>query len=266
MKKAPGFTLIELLASICILLILMTVMSQTVGMVSTTWLAGKARIDSFTQARLTLAALDRDVQRMVLRPDLGAFTDSTGSAGTLAFYTRVQGSEGDRSVSLVEYRVQNPSTEPRLVRNDYGMNFSGSTARVLSLGQCTALPDLANSSVRERQVAPNVVRLDWKFIDRDGVESDRFQYDYTNPNDTKNTQIIRISMLVLDTSSYNLLLQSNSLASLLSGTSGNPSPGESKGAYWQRLISSSALPGSLPRPVLKSLRVFERSITIPVNR
>lgn len=257
-----GFTLIELLASMSVLVILMTVMSQTVGMVSSSWLSGKARIDAFTQARVTLGALDRDMQRMVLRPDLAAFTDVTGTKSALAFYTRVKGAQGDRAVSLVEYQVQTPTTEPHLVRNDYGMDFSGTNS--LTFGQKTSLPDLAN--VLPRDLAPNVVRLDWVFLDQNGTESDEFIFNYDNPTAATNTRVIRISMLVLDSSAYNLLIKTNSLPNLLTQTSGNPQPGESLGAYWQRLISTAALSGSVPRPVVKSLRVFERSINIPVNR
>jgi prepilin-type N-terminal cleavage/methylation domain-containing protein len=262
-SPTPGFTLIELLASMSVLAILMTVMSQTVGMVSSSWLSGKARIDAFTQARVTLGALDRDLQRMVLRPDLAAFTDSTGANSALAFYTRVQGVHGDRAVSLVEYQMQTPDSEPHLVRNDYGMDFGGTNS--LSFGQNASLPDLTR--VAPRELAPNVVRLNWVFLDRNGAESDHFIFDYDNPDADTNTRVIRVSMLVLDSSAYNLLTKNPaSLSALLSQTSGTPQQGESVGAYWQRLISTSALSGSVPRPVIKSLRVFERSITIPVNR
>lgn len=260
---APGFTLIELLASMSVLAILLTVMSQTVGMVSTSWLSGKARIDAFTQARVTLAALDRDVQRMVLRPDLAAFTDKTGSRSALAFYTRMQGVQGDRAVSLVEYQVKDPDSLPSLVRNDYGMTFGGTDSRVPTFGEKSALPDLDN--VQPRELAPNVVRLDWRFIDGTGAEVDHFVFDYANPQADTNTRTVRVSMLVLDSSSYDLLVKSSGLASLLSATSGQPNAGESLGSYWQRLISSSALASNVPRPVLKSLRVFERSLTIPIN-
>jgi hypothetical protein len=262
MKRPPSaFTLIELLASMSVVIILMTVMSQTVGMVSSSWLSGKARIDAFTQARVTLGALDRDVQRMVLRPDVAAFTDTTGSRSALAFYTRVKGGQGNRAVSLVEYQIQTPDSEPRLVRNDYGMDFSGSNSP--TFGKCASLPDLAN--VQPRELAPNVVRLNWVFLDRNGGESDHFVFDYDNPDADTNTRVVRVSMLVLDSSAYNLLLKTNSLSTLLAQTGGTPQPGESLGAYWQRLVSSSALT-SLPSPIVKSLRVFERSIAIPVNR
>jgi prepilin-type N-terminal cleavage/methylation domain-containing protein len=261
-RTRTAFTLIELLASMSVLVILMTVMSQTVGMVSSSWLSGKARIDAFTQARVTLGALDRDMQRMVLRPDLAAFTDSTGSKSALAFYTRVKGVQGDRAVSLVEYQVQTPTSEPHLVRNDYGMDFGGTNS--LTFGQNSSLPDLAN--VQPRDLAPNVVRLDWVFVDRNGAESSYFIFDYENPDADTNTRVVRVSMLVLDSSAYNLLIKTGSLSPLLTQTSGTPKPGESLGAYWQRLISSSSLSDTLPRPIVKSLRVFERSINIPVNR
>jgi len=261
-RTRTAFTLIELLASMSVLVVLMTVMSQTVGMVSTGWLSGKARIDAFTQARVTLGALDRDVQRMVLRPDLAAFTDGTGSKSALAFYTRVKGVQGDRAVSLVEYQVQTPTSEPHLVRNDYGMDFGGTNS--ITFGQKSSLPDLAN--VLPRELAPNVVRLNWAFLDRNGNESDHFIFDYDDPDATTNTKVLRVSMLVLDSSAYNLLVKSSSLPTLLTNTSGTPQPGESLGAYWQRLISSSALSSEIPRPVVKSLRVFERSINIPLNR
>lgn len=262
-RTSSGFTMIELLASMSVLLVLMTVLSQVVGMASSSWLTGKARIDAFSQARTTLSAMDRDFKRMVLRPDLAAFTDSAGSASALAFYTRVQGGTGDRSVSLVEYQIQSPSTEPKLVRSDYGLDFSGASAP--SFGQPDRLPDLAK--VQTRDLAPGVVRMEWKFLDGMGTENDSFVYDYANPGAETNTRAVRVSMLVLDSSSYALLLNTGDLSGLLARTedSGRQS-GESLGQYWENLISTSALSGTVPKPVLKSLRVFERSINIPTGR
>ena len=259
----PAFTLVELLASISVLFILMTVMTQTVGMVSSTWHSGKARIDAFTQARTTLGMLDRDLQRIVLRPDLAAFADQSGANGALAFYTRVKGDDGNRGVSLVHYQVLNPSSEPRLVRSDFGLDFE-IAPRIPTYGKSDRLPDLAN--VEPKELAPGVVTLTYKFIDGTGAEKDRFSFNYNDPQATSNTRILRVSLLVLDTNAYELLKNSGQFSTLLTDAATPPQPGETQGELWERLIESSALSDSLPPPVLKSLKVFERTYTIPVNR
>lgn len=261
-KRAPsGFTLIELLAAASILVVLAAVLFQIVSLVSSSWRSGRARVDAFSQARTVLEILNRDLQRMVLRPDLAAFADKTGSVSALAFYTRANGGEGDRAVSLVEYRLENPATEPRLVRCDYGLDFAANSPRTISFGENKALPDLAN--VQPRELAPGVVRIDWRFVDGLGDEHDRFVFDYDDPNATSNTRVMRISLLVLDTPSYDLLLQTGGLSNLLALTGGAANPKETRGEFWSRLLNTSAL-SNIPKPVARSLRVFERSISIPI--
>lgn len=263
-SSSSGITLVELLASFSVLVILMTVMSQTVGMVSSTWRSGMARIDAFTQARTTLGLLDRDLQQIVLRPELAAFTDASGNNPGLAFYTRVQGGAGDRGVSLVEYLVQNATTDPQLVRCDYGLNFDAAAAsRSPSYGKAN-LPDL--TKVEPRTLAPGVVRLAYKFIDGLGVAQDRFKYDYTNPQSQTNTRMLRTSLLVLDTGAYELLIDSGKLPTLLLDTNVLPLEGESSAECWQRLLDSASLSKEVPAPVVKSLKVFERTYTIPTSR
>lgn len=263
-KISPGITLVELLASFSVLLVLLTLMSQTIGMVSSTCRSGLARIDAFTQARTTLGLLDRDLQRIVLRPELAAFTDQTGTAGALAFYTRVQGGTGDRSVSLVEYLVQNPTARPQLVRCDYGLNFEpAASSRAPSYGK-TNLPDLANAEARN--LAPGVVRMGWKFVDGNGAEQDRFTFDYARPQSPTNTRLLRTSLLVLDSNAAELLVDSGKLSTLLTETGATPEEEETLGASWERLLESGTLTTRLPVPVVKSLKVFERTFTIPTNR
>lgn len=265
LSNAGGFSLVEILAAVSVLAIMMLIVGQIVGLVSDTWRTGKARVDNFTQARVALGMMDRDVQMMLLRDDLGAFKNKSGEEEACAFYTRMLGAEGDRRLSLVEYFLADPATTPKLMRADYGLNYDTDTAssRTLSLGTPDALPDLDKTSAQE--IAEGVLAFRWQFINADGVLGADFVYDHANPSDSANTRTMVLSLLVLDKESYALAKDTGVLTLLLSKLGAGPSGNETYAVHWQSVLKSPDFAAGLPRPVLRSLRVFERSIALPLR-
>jgi prepilin-type N-terminal cleavage/methylation domain-containing protein len=265
-----GFTLIEIMAAVAVLGVLVLIMGQIVGLVSDTWIAGKARVDNFTQARLALGLLDRDIQSMVLRSDVAAFKDENG-ADACGFYTRVLGSDSaqNRSLSLVLYTLGTPTTTPKLLRTDYGLNFDSSStlARTMTLGNTSTLPDLGNADANTVEVANGVILYHTEFIDSKGVYQSAFSYDYNDPSASTNTRVMVVSMVVLDEQAYTIAETSgalNTIITQLDPDTFTPGGNKSYADAWREMINASSFSSGLPLPVLRAIRVFERSIEIPL--
>ncbi len=128
-RRFAGFTLVEMLTALLILSIILLAVASVTAFVSRTWSGGLASTDNDTKARSILGLLDRDIQMMILRRDVAAFVDGSGSSAC-AFYTNVQGYPGsdNRAVSLVRYVLSATPKASVLQRLEYGMNFIPSSA------------------------------------------------------------------------------------------------------------------------------------------
>ena len=83
------------MVAMVVLSIMLIGLATMLGYVTRTWLNAMGSVDNFTKARLMLSLQDRDIQMMVLRPDMAAFVNNSNAAiPACAFYTRVQGNEG----------------------------------------------------------------------------------------------------------------------------------------------------------------------------
>lgn len=268
-----GFTLIEILAAVTVLALLMVIFTQVVGMVSDTWKKGKARIDNFSQARVALGLMDRDIQAMVLRRDVAAFVgpgrDGGGnSQAACAFYTRIPGSETawDRRLSLVQYEIADPATLPRLTRKDYGLDLgTGGSPRTMQLNETGMLPDLALAQVQVQDVADGIIGFEFQFVDGNGTFQDRFIYDHDHPGALANTRAVTISLAVMDADNYKFAVKTGHLAELLEALKGDPGLGESYAEFWRNKIDSPGFIPALPQAMRGALKIFERSVYIPLQ-
>jgi len=263
-----AFTLVELMTAMAVLGILVLILAQSVGMVADAWKAGKARIDNYSQARMAMSLLDRDIQSSILRGDLAAFVDENGDRAC-GFYTEMRGDSGDRKVSLVEYFFDPDEANPALKRKDYGLNYeTGESSRTLTLGVTDKLTDLAdtNDALNEVEIAEGVLAFNWQFIANDGTLTPDFSYDYDDPDATTNTRAMVISMVILDGGTDRLAENLEVIDDLVSAFEGTPGDGETHAEFYQGKLD--AMTGNADIPVLlqQSIEVFERTVQLPLVR
>ncbi|MEI8340007.1 MAG: prepilin-type N-terminal cleavage/methylation domain-containing protein [Verrucomicrobiota bacterium] len=257
-RTSCGFTLIELLLAIAVLSMVLVLVTQAVTAVMRTWEYGAARIDNFSKARVVLGLLDRDLQSAVLRPDLAAFVDESGS-NACAFYTQISGSQGDRRLSLVRYILTTSSSTALLQRSDYGLFYSSGSS-TLSLSNTSNLPDL--SKTVSQDITDGILRFEWQFVAADGSLQSSYQYDSSNPSSLTNTRAIIISFITLDDRAFRLAVQSGALPNLLAKFDGLPASGQVYGNFWDVALHSSNFAQGLPAPVSSGVRIFERRYTL----
>lgn len=250
-----------------VLTILMAILLQATGVVSSAWKSGLARVDSESQVRTIMSLVNRDVQSLVLRRDLPAFVDSTG-APAFAFYTQVTGGNGRRQLSLVEYFV-NTSTPAQFVRAHRALDFVSSPSNPdLSLGN-TNLPD--TSSFHPTVAAPSeyealsegIIMFKWQGLNASGAYANSYVYNYNAPSDSGNTRAVVVSLLILDSAAYRVASRTGSLDLLKSKFTGSPASTQTYAQYWNTLIDSPTFGTDLPLPVRAGVRAFDLHVPLP---
>ena len=256
-RTAPlaSFTLVEIMVSMVILSIMLIGLATMMAYVTRAWLNALGALDNFTKARVMLTLQDRDIQMMVLRPDLGSFV-GTNSTPACSFYTKVEGNEGmttndTRSISLVQYYVTtNATTTPyipayTLVRSAYGVGFPPTTATAwstnattnqppwfTSVGNTNTMSQLASVSptTQSESLAAGVIAFQWQFIDGNGAiwtppylptgytgtnTSLPFYFNFVKPNSPTNPRIVVVSMVVLSNIAYKLASQTGAITNVV---------------------------------------------------
>jgi prepilin-type N-terminal cleavage/methylation domain-containing protein len=276
-----GFTLIEILVALSILSLILVGMATVTEFVAKTWLTGANATDNFTKGRVVLSLLDRDVQMMVLRPDLPAFVDASGNPAC-AFYTNVEGNPGGdtgnaRSVSLVQYLLSNPTSAPTLQRVNYGMNYLTASGATPAIGSTGSLTQLGNANAQTETVFTGIIRFEIQFIDGSGTiltppytlsstppTADNpptgptpFWFDSANPGGSYNPRVVVVSMVVLSQGAYNLLADFPT----------TPPTNQTYSQVWEKILdpSSGTFGSNLPQPLRDQggVQVFERHIPLP---
>lgn len=268
MPPRRAFTLVELMVSMAVLAIILMLFFQMVTLVTRTWQAGAARTDNFAQTRTVLGLIERDIQSMVLRPDLAAFVDENGDEAC-AFYTAfpLDSSASRRKLSLVQYKLATPSAAdgPKLCRMEKGLALpvSGTlTPDGPTFGITDSLPNLTAAS--PNNLVDGVVGFRFQFMKRDGGLEQKFAFDPSLPDAASNTPVIVLSILVLDTTAYELARSTGSMAGLSSTFAHPPAPNQTYAQLWESTLLSGTLT-DLPEPVRAGLRTVERRITIPIT-
>lgn len=260
-RQPRAFTLIELLVAMVVLAIMLVLLSQMVSLASRIWTAGKAQADNFSQARVVLGLMDRDIRSMVLRRDLASFVDATGNPAC-AFYTRMPGPGQDRKLSLVAYQMA-AAAKPVLLRFDQGFSYdSPSPPLSPTYGVVTALTDLSGAA--SQTLVEGVVRFEIQFVAADGTLGSSFQFDHDNPSAAANTRSVLLSLLILDSASLQLAQSSGKVPDILSAFGGAPPANQSYGKYWNGLLESGTGLSALPESARRGLKAFERHVVLPV--
>jgi prepilin-type N-terminal cleavage/methylation domain-containing protein len=281
--RRTAFTLVEMMVAMAVLSLITLALSLVMRFVISTWLAGLNTVDNFTKARSMLNLLDRDIQLMVLRRDLGAFVDQSGNPAC-AFYANVQGYPGTdtRAVSLLYYANVVSGSSATLQRQNYGMNFQTASGVTPSLGTTNTIAQLANIPANGiENLSTGVVAFRWQFIDGTGTyqtppTSAAFNYNFINPGASSNYRTVVVSMVVLSNNAYNLAIKTGTLSRLTDGSTDFPTslPGgntnQSFATYWNGLLNnpaSGSFDPTLPAPIRGpgGILVFERHIPLPVT-
>ena len=298
-RLSRGFTLVELLVAIAVLTIILFFLGSAVAFVSQAWSAGVGTTDNYQKARTILSAIDRDVQMMVLRPDVAAFRDNSSPATpssckpVFAFYTNAEGAPGgdNRTASFVQYGLDTGGT-PTLLRYSNGLNFTNgtislppppvapaTTSVVPGLPSMTLTPTLAQTDT----VSNGVIAFQWQFVDGAGyvlnpsytpqpppnpVTTTPFTYDFNTPGTPSNPRAVIVTMVVLSNSATQMAQTMNLIGTLQGYFDTSPLASteihQTYGYYWNSILTAKmAAHAGIPQPVMLGLRVFERRIPLP---
>jgi prepilin-type N-terminal cleavage/methylation domain-containing protein len=281
-----GFTLAELLVAMTVLVVMLAFLTEMVQLVASAWQFGTARASDFSETRTVLGMIERDVQGMVVRPDVAAFCDSAGNPA-LAFYTRFPGgATTNRKVSLVEYALTTTGNPQLLRYDDGGLAYAASTPPEIQLmptttgtssGTLTDLPTspLTTSSQNITAVPSKgdqaellvngVVAFKYQFMNGSGTYQSNFQFNYSQPTAAANTPTLVVSIAVLDNAAYQMAANAGAFSKLAGDLApGAPTGTQTYAQYWNGLMATAGFGSNLPLPVRAGIQVFERRIAIPV--
>jgi len=255
-RATRAFTLLEILIAITVLVLVLVMLVQMTGAVSSVVNRGNGQLDAVSQARFAFDHIGIDIEKAARRPDVAdAFSKLPGN-DEIKFYSAVSGYSGDRSVSLVHYRV-NP-TSHQLERGVWGTlwNASASTQNMpLVFGTATTLPSLPNSSDYE-VLGQGIFRMEFYWVLKPSGVLTTGSYSLGSSN----VAALTVRLAVVDVKSLKLLTQ-NALSVLVAPdtfsdlTMQDATP---PGATWTINVDSLVQKG-IPRSVAQSVRVFERT-------
>jgi hypothetical protein len=227
--RSPGqrsFTMVEILVACTVLVLILSLLSQMMGIVSRAARDGLDRVDNFTKSRATLDLISNDIQRGVFRPDLlnflGAVTNTITYNGIVysegtpaaypAFYTRMAAIDGSgatpsqstidatRDVSLVTYAVvAKTDNRDMYVLQRYSLPVlntapTGGSASALQFQQVPNVTSLIEGSTTAVEMTAGVVGFRLSIRRIDGSVNDISTY---GGYDTNSVIAIGISLAVV---------------------------------------------------------------------
>ncbi len=267
-----AFTLIELMVALAVLAILIVLLTQIFSLVANTWASGRSQANNFSQARVALDVMARDLEGAALRPDLPAFF--SGSAPKFVFYSQQQGlvssnAGGNRPLSRVDYAITNTTNGSLLRRSSRGFNFSDDIGYASTNWSVST-----NGNVFPADIGPGILVMRYQFIGLGGTNLPPASVNasWTNAATLPGVGALRavtISVAVMDAGSMKILQDSGKLSQLQGNFStNNPGAIRSYASDWQLQVDDASGPlaaGGIPRRVLRGVKVFERTVPLPVS-
>lgn len=270
-RRLEAFTLVEIMVAISVLALVVVMLAQITGAMTFTINRGSGQLDAVSQARFAFDRMGIDIERAPRRSDLGdAFVKQDGN-DEIRFYGAITGYSGNRTVSVVDYRI-NP-TSHQLERGVWGTLWNATDPAAennqpLVFGTSTP-PVIPNASDYE-VIGPGIFRMEfyWLLKSSGGLTTDKRSLGSTDVA----ALVVRLAVVdgkslnLLNNNSLNFLVSANAFPDItMSGTSSsNPMQ---PGAPWTTSpswpVTIDALTrGGLPRTAAQAVRIFERTFYV----
>jgi prepilin-type N-terminal cleavage/methylation domain-containing protein len=269
-----AFTLTEVLVSISILVVIVLLISRLFNNASAITTAGHKRMDADGEIRPLLNRIAIDFAQMVRRADVDYFLKSSGNPQTgndqIAFYSVVPGynAVAPSPVSLVSYRISAKSQVERMAKGLIWNGDSGSGFPVVFLPLTIngTWPTATNGAadVDYEITGPNVFRFEYYYVLTNGAPSDTpwdAALGHTTPSGLRDVSAISVAIAGIDSKSRTLISDTQ-LATIGAGMPDFATAMGPRSLLTQWQSSLNAAVGTVPRPALNGIRLYERYFAI----
>jgi prepilin-type N-terminal cleavage/methylation domain-containing protein len=275
-----GFTLIELLVAAAILALLVVLMMQMIGGVSSGTARSNKHISADEEARTAFDRMEGDFSGMVTRPDINPLWQPTNGNDTFYFYSQAPAS------------FTNPTTNSQIALVGYCVTTNG--LQRLSQGMGWDKPAFTNGAVTTNStnanptnystIAPSVFRMEFALLMKPGSTNNTnglgpvtsttpttngtntFFQTNNNGQAMKDVAGIVVALGILDQASQKIINTTNTVYKWTTDTNDFPDAttnGIPVGTWLSNSLSSSLL-GTPPKAAQEQIRVYERYF--PLNR
>ncbi len=254
-----AFTLLELLVSMTILMLLTLLISQIVGMSGASTSSNTRKLQLLQESRFVLDRMGLDLAARLRRPELPLlFTKAVGNDEAL-FVSQIEGFDGDRSVSLIRYHLEETSGAryfqlERAAESFYwdaGSNPSEPQA-TLRFDAATPLP--TPSVVNHEVFSPNVIRIEWSYRRKNG------ELRATAAADWSDVESLIVTVALLDDIGRQML--SEAQVEAVSNLLPDAVDGATPLAAWRAALDTAISTGPLPQSALQSVRLYQRAFHV----
>jgi type II secretory pathway pseudopilin PulG len=251
LRRDAGFSLLEALVSAALLAILLTIVASLSSQTSSVSAVSHRRIFADSEARQTLDRLGSDFSHALIRGDLPTLLEKKAGNDGLAFHVDSEGYTGDRGISRIGYRI--PDESGQLERGAQGLFWEGTGAQSLELGGTDfgGIDDEESYEV----LGKGVFRFELAFLLSDGTVVSEISSLKSDSNSLQPVAVI-VGIAVLDPD-LRQLTQEN-LAQLFP----DAITGEDLLTLWGREMRGASFGGTIPKPVLAGIRIYQRFFTI----
>lgn len=253
LSRHAAFTLIEIMVAMAVLVVLLLMVVGLVNSTASLTAHANKRISAEQEARQVLDRISKDLERIVLRSDLGQRIEKLANADdTLSFYAQVKGYEGDRGLTRISYKL----SDGRLVREASGTFWNSADGQQAPF-HTTNLP--ATVASESEVIGPHVFRYEVAFLMGDG----RIQASvpaFTSTNASNQVRAIIVGVAVLEEKSRKIMTGD---ISDLGREFGDATNNQDIQSLWGSVISDSAFYPNPPDPefpntVRAAVRVYQR--------
>lgn len=244
-----AFTLVEMSVAMAILTMIVISLSTILFTTSLSCNTGLQRANNFTKARCMLDAMARDLNGILLRSDLPAFSNSN-----FEFYTQQAGiiSGSPRQISLVSYSIDSTSEKSILQRGDVGATWSTSAQTIrFSAPAGSSLPALV-----QRDTIEGVVGFEAIFYFKDGTVSRQYTMSADNP-----LRAISLNLAVIDDPCLKQLSAAQ-IRDLRQKLTTVAQSGTEIKSTWDGYISTQLDWTKYPKKLASGIKTYERYVTL----